>query len=73
MVSKSEYEESKYLLLGVLIGGLLGLIGSFISGYYFWGKEHPESQWMFWFCVVVFFILVVFIMYMINKLHKNGE
>jgi len=73
MVSKSEYKVSKYLLLGVVIGGLLGYIGSFASGYYFWGKEHPESQLMFWFCTVAFWIIVFFIFYTIHKLHKKEE
>jgi len=71
MTNKSEYKESKYLLLGVVIGGLLGYIGSFASGYYFWGREHPEDQWMFWFCTIVFWIVVAFMAYTIHKLHKG--
>lgn len=58
MVSKEDYKERKFLLIGLLIGVLFGLIGSFISGYYFWGRTHSEDQWIVWFCLIVFVILV---------------
>lgn len=72
MSKQGNSKNRMYLLLGIVIGALFGFIGSFVSGYYFWGREHTEDQWMFWFCLVVFTGLVVWSAYMIHKLDKKA-
>lgn len=68
---KSDYKARKYLLLGILLGGLFGFIGSFTWGSYFWAKENSNDEWMFYFGCIVFAIVGVSIGWAINKLDKK--
>ena len=76
MIEKTELSERKYLLIGLLTGALFGIIGNFMSGYYFYTIEHPEQsefKWYFGICVGVTIILILFIYHMIRILDKKSR
>lgn len=69
-MKKKDYIERKYLLIGILVGAIFGFLGSMASGYYFWGREHPEEAWMFFaylFAYVALIGVVAFTIYEIEK------
>ena len=70
-LEKSEFRTRKYLLLGVILGGLFGFIGSFVWGSYFWTKGDRADEWMFWFGLIAFIVVGLFVMFMINLLDKK--
>ncbi len=73
MVSKTEYRDRKYLLIGLIIGALFGIIGNFMSGYYFLGLDHQEEQWKFWFSLVIFVVVIVFSYDTIRRIDKKSK
>lgn len=71
MMNKSEYQNRKNLLLGVVIGALFGLVGSLTSGYYFWSmNNHPEDQWKALIGFVGFAVVIAYCLMTIRKLDK---
>ena len=73
MVSKTEYRDRKYLLIGILLGASFGFLGSFTSGFYFWSRDHPEDTYMFLGYAAVFVLLGSFCYYMIRVLEKKSK
>ena len=76
MDNKTESKEKMYLLLGLFLGALFGIIGNFISGYYFYSLDHPEQpEWKLYSIIsfIVTFILFVFILGVIRKFDKRSR
>lgn len=70
IINSSELKNRKNILIGVLIGAFFGLIASFTSGYYFWSREYPSDQWLFWFC---FIVLIIVILYCFGTIYILGK
>ena len=74
MINKSEYQNRKNLLIGVVIGALFGLMGSLTSGYYFWSmNNHSEDQWKALIGFVGFVIVIAYCLIIIHKLDKKEK
>lgn len=73
MTNQLDYRDRKYLLLGIIIGGLLGFIGNFVWSSYYWTKEYQTDEWMFWFGLIAFIAVIIFGLYMINLLDKKSR
>lgn len=72
MVSKKEYREREYLLIGLIIGAGLSFLGSFVAGSYF--TFNPESNsYLFWASFIGFWAILIFGYFMILKLDKMSK
>ena len=72
MVSKKEYRDRRYLLMGLLIGGALGFSSSFAAGSYF--TLHPEWDiYLFSAAFGGFWIVMGFGYYMVYVLDKKSK